>query len=581
MANFEGEKSTTPSETDSCEPLAPRDDVKWYRALPLFVPGDIDGFAGLFSNNLANMLVGAQMLSAILPAEIVFGRIIPGVGVSMFVGCTYYVIQALLTAKKHGRRDLCCLPFGISTPGLFAFNSGIIVAVFYAEGGGDHAAELAWQVGVVSNFVQGMVNVSLSPFGPHISRAVPMVALLGSLSSVGLAWLYANTLLMEFAWPLVTIAPFFLILCALLAGVKIPHVPSTIFPVMVGAVLAWVSGRATIENVREASSQFGWRPATLRLEPFQEIGRVLPYLGIAIPLALTVAIGSIQIRQMAANAGDDYNLRWTMVGDGMATVIASLFGSPWGMTVFIGHGAFKAMGAQIGYAAMAGIAFIVVCFSGLSGLVLAIFPAEVLNPIILYVGLVVCVEALETMPPRHWPAFLVALVPGFFDWVQQVASDFAAAICKEGFMINGSLVEAGANAACAMGPRANASWTLSPTLVAVRALGKGYILTSIIWAAMVVYIVERKFGSAALWAFIASLLSSCGLVHGEVVFLPWNAEGGSFHWELVGGYALTAAFLLFTELVQRFKTQLTGAKDMEMDASCSDSFSEVDNAERV
>mmetsp|Transcript_81406 Transcript_81406/g.170220 ORF Transcript_81406/g.170220 Transcript_81406/m.170220 type:complete len:589 (-) Transcript_81406:128-1894(-) len=557
ISNFKTEKPAAPPPTvDGIEPVTTRDQVKWYRSLPLFVPGDVDAFAGLFSNNLATMLSGAQMLSSVLPAEIIYGRIVPGVGLSMLFGTFYYSLHGLITAAKTGQTKLCCLPFGINTPGVFAFNSGVIMAVYYAEGGGAQAAETAWQVGVAANFVQGVVNVSLSPFGPHISKAVPMVALLGSISSVGIAWLYANTMMSEFAWPLVTMAPFFLILAALLAGVKIPHVPTTVLPVVVGAILAWISGKATVDGVRDAADQVGWKPALLRLEPFQDPERVMPYVGIAIPLALTVAIGSIQIRAMASNAGDEFNLCWTMAGDGIATIIASFFGSPWGMTVFIGHGAFKAMGAQVGYSFMTGIAFIIVCFSGLSSLVLSIFPAEVLNPIILYVGLVVCVEALEITPPRHWPAFLVALVPGFFNWAQQVASDFAAAVCEQGFLVDGSLVEAGSNAACAVSARSNEAWTLRPTLVAVRTFGKGYILTSIVWAAMVVYIADSKFGMAAIWSLIGAALSAFGLVHAEVVFLPWEPEGdASFHWELVGGYVLTAGFLVVIELVQRFKKQ--------------------------
>jgi len=566
MATFKNEKHTDKPASDGIEPAAPREEVKWYRALPLFVPGDIDAFAGLFSNNLATMLSGAQMLSSVLPAEIIYGRIVPGVGLSMLFGTFYYSLHGLITAAKTGQTKLCCLPFGINTPGVFAFNSGVIMAVYYAEGGGAQAAETAWQVGVAANFVQGVVNVSLSPFGPHISKAVPMVALLGSISSVGIAWLYANTMMSEFAWPLVTMAPFFLILAALLAGVKIPHVPTTVLPVVVGAILAWISGKATVDGVRDAADQVGWKPAELYLTPFEDPSRVMPYVGIAIPLALTVAIGSIQIRAMAANTGDEFNLCWTMVGDGVATIIASFFGSPWGMTVFIGHGAFKAMGAQVGYSAMTGVAFIIVCWSGLSSVVLSIFPAEVLNPIILYVGLVVCVEALEITPPRHWPAFCVALVPGFFNWALQVASDFAAAVCDQGFLINGVLVEAGDNAACAVSGRSSEAWSLTSTLAAVRAFGKGYILTSIVWAALVVYIADSKFGHAALWSLIGAVLSLFGLVHAEVVYFPWEPEGDStFHWEIVGGYLLTTALLLAIELVQRFKGQAgqTETKEIE------------------
>merc|ERR1719173_308924 len=119
-----------------------------------------------------------------------------------------------------------------------------------------------------------------------------------------------------------------------------------------------------------------------------------------------------------------------MFGDGLGTVIASLFGSPWGMTVFIGHSAFKAMGANIGYNLLCAAGFLVVCSSGLAAMFLAVFPSQVLNPIILFVGLCVCIDALEITPSRHWAALLVALVPGFCIWAREAASSLAAAVCE-------------------------------------------------------------------------------------------------------------------------------------------------------
>mmetsp|Transcript_111050 Transcript_111050/g.358213 ORF Transcript_111050/g.358213 Transcript_111050/m.358213 type:complete len:557 (-) Transcript_111050:657-2327(-) len=500
--------------------------LPWYHSLPYFVAGDIDAFTGVFSNNLATMLAGAQMLTAVLPRDIIFDKIIPGVGISMLFGCLWYTFQALLKAAKTGRTDLCCIPFGINTPGLFAFNSGIIFAVYFAEGRTPEASVLAWKVGVASNFVQGLVEILLAPLGPQISKAVPMVALLGSLSSVGLAWLFANTLQAE-----------------------VPKVPSTLGPVLLGAALAWALGKAKKEDVDQAMDSIGWHPPVPHFEIFDHLSVVIGYLGIAIPVSLTVAIGTIQVRQMAENAGDNYDLRWTMLGDGLSTVIASLFGSPWGMTVFIGHGAFKAMGAKVGYSLACGLAFAAVCFSGLAALFLAIFPAEVLNPIILFVGLAVCGEALEVTPPRHWPAWIIAIVPGFFNWTLEAAAGFAAAICEAGAVANGSVV---VGAACAVDPHSAKAWTLSPKLQAMKSLGEGYLLTSIFWASMVIYIIDRKFLLVAVWASIAALFASCGLVHSDTVFLPWHGpDDHGLHWEFVGGYLLTAGLFVLVDRCQR------------------------------
>ena len=79
-------------------------------------------------------------------------------------------------------------PFGINTPGAFAFVNAILIPVYFTKG-----AEMAWKVGVAANFFQGCIEVSLAVVGPLIQRVVPMVALLTSISSIGLAFLLTGT----------------------------------------------------------------------------------------------------------------------------------------------------------------------------------------------------------------------------------------------------------------------------------------------------------------------------------------------------------------------------------------------------
>ena len=50
--------------------------------LPLWVPGDWNAFFGLGINSLTNLLVLSGLLLGVIqmPSEIVFGRIVPAVG---------------------------------------------------------------------------------------------------------------------------------------------------------------------------------------------------------------------------------------------------------------------------------------------------------------------------------------------------------------------------------------------------------------------------------------------------------------------------------------------------------------------
>jgi len=406
---------------------------------------------------------------------------------------------------------------------------------------------------------------------------------------VGIAWLFTGTLQEEVAWPIVTFAPFFLIITALFAGVALPKIPSTLVPIIIGGATAWITGKAlapallppqrhllaaaaltaepfappqqaTMENVNAAKSTLGFYPAIPELSPYapETMDLVLPYVGIAIPVALTVAIGTIQVRQMAENAGDNYPLRLSMVGDGLATVLASLFGSPWGMTVFIGHGAFKQMGACIGYSIMCGIAFVLVCFSGASALFLAVFPAQVLNPIILFVGLAVVNDALDVTPAKHWPALMVSLVPGMFNWCITQVEGFAGNICME------------EGAVCPSDPFSGVPWDKSEGLLGIYSMGNGYLLTSIYWASIMIYILDHKFHLACLWSLIAALSASFGLIHSATVFVPEFLGGSgyipgriSMYMEFTYAYLLNAAIMLIIYLVFP-KTTVTDMDEVEV-----------------
>ena len=61
---------------------------------PLFVKSDIDGFIGLFIDNLVNLLLITGLCLKIgMPEELVFGKILPGTALSVFAGNIFYSLQ--------------------------------------------------------------------------------------------------------------------------------------------------------------------------------------------------------------------------------------------------------------------------------------------------------------------------------------------------------------------------------------------------------------------------------------------------------------------------------------------------------
>jgi len=516
----------------------------WYRSLPLLVKGDLDAYIYLLSNNVSTMLVGAQFLTTTIGHDRVYNYVIPGIGISMMLGNAYYVVQALFTASKTGRRDLCAQPFGINTPGLFTFNTSVILAVYTSKGGGrggvqeEAAREIAWKVGVLANFVQGCIEIALSFFGPWIPRLVPEVALLGSLASIGFAFCFSATFIGVAFKPLVGFIPFFLLMMALYANVRIPKLPASLAPVALGAAMAWIIGFTEASDVDDAKKSLGWHPCRLALDAFAHFPELAPYVAIIVPVALTVSVGTIQCQQGAANAGDEYNLRASMLGDGFATVIAALFGSPYGMTVYLGHSSLKVMGARIGYSILTSISMVVICFSGLAALILAAVPVEALACVLLFVGLAICCDALEVTPARHHPAFVLGLMPAVCNWAVSQAQAFGRALCASADK-------------CPVDPDGQAVWTLDPSLRGLFAMGQGYLLTGILLSSMLVHVVERQFLEAGCWAVAAAVCAVCGLIHSDALFLPWEgpaAPAGDYdvrNWSLYLEFTAAYGILAF------------------------------------
>src|SRR3546814_5365568 len=84
--------------------------------LPWWTPGDWNAFFGFGTNILVNVLVLTGLLRFVLklPDPIIFGRILPAVGLMLFLSTVYYAHLARKLAIKTGRGDVCALPSGIS-----------------------------------------------------------------------------------------------------------------------------------------------------------------------------------------------------------------------------------------------------------------------------------------------------------------------------------------------------------------------------------------------------------------------------------------------------------------------------------
>src|SRR5260370_21240702 len=97
----------------------------------LWTAGDWNAFFGFGTNILVNMLVLTGLLRFVLkmPDSLVFGRILPALGLMMCLSTMYYAFLAYRLALKSGRNDVCALPSGVTGPHMFIVTFAIMLPI--------------------------------------------------------------------------------------------------------------------------------------------------------------------------------------------------------------------------------------------------------------------------------------------------------------------------------------------------------------------------------------------------------------------------------------------------------------------
>ena len=153
----------------------------------LWAPGDWNALFGFGTNILVNLLVLTGLLQFVLkmPTELIFGRILPALGLMMALSTGYYAWLAWKLAKETGRDDVCALPSGISVPHMFVVTFVIMLPI--ATMTGDPVK--GWEAGLVWVFFQSFILMIGGFIAPYIRKITPRAALLGTLAGVSIAFI--------------------------------------------------------------------------------------------------------------------------------------------------------------------------------------------------------------------------------------------------------------------------------------------------------------------------------------------------------------------------------------------------------
>ena len=498
----------------------------------LWVPGDWNALFGFGTNILVNLLVLTGLLQFVLkmPPELVFGRILPALGLMMFLSTAYYSWLAYQLARKTGRDDVCALPSGVSVPHMFVVTFVIMLPI--ASATGDPVK--GWEAGLVWVFFQSFILMIGGFIAPYVRKITPRAALLGTLAGVSIAFISMRPALEIFLNPVIGVVCFAIIMVSWFGGVRYPRgIPAGLIAIGFGLVVAWLGAAVGwdvagvgIDKLTASFANFGFSlpiPATDRVfDGFQYLGVILVT---AIPFGIYDLVEAMDNVESAEAAGDHYPTTRVLTADGVVSLIGCLMGNPFINAVYIGHPGWKAMGGRLGYALATGIVVIALCWFGIVAVLLAIFPVVAIAPILLYIGMLIGAQAFQTTPARHAPAIVLAVVPHLAAWAK--------------VQIDGALTAAGTSAA-AVGLDKLAG--VGVVYEGIAILGGGAILTGLVLGAVAVFVIERELPKAAAFALAGAVLTYFGFMHGEAVGVGEHGLGVTPAVALA--YLLVAAFLM-------------------------------------
>ena len=471
---------------------------------------------------LSSVLIGAFGF----PADLVLYVMVPGTAAGVLIGDLVYTWLALSLMRRQGRSDVTAMPFGIDTPSLFGMVFGVVGPAKLLTGD----PMLAWKIGMGVTVAMGAFKLVLAFVGDWARRMVPRAALLGSIAGVAILLIAFLPALKVFGDPLVGLVSLVLVLVTLVGGVRLPGaMPGALAAVLAGAAVHW--GRALLGGAAPTQVALaipGLHPALPwpTLAWLETLGLLGPYLALALPFALATVIGGIDTTESAIAAGDEYRTRDILLTEALATMAAGFAGGVVQNTPYIGHPAYKAMGARAGYTLATGLVIGLGAALGVIPLLVALLPEAAVAPILIFIGLEITAQAFVASPSRHAVAVAIAFIPAV-----------AALVLIEG----GTLLAGVGKTAADLAGSARVAWD------GLLVLGNGFIVTALLWGAAVVAMVERRLAQGAAVFGVGSLAAMVGVIHSPLptgaLFWPWSVETDT-PLRVAGAYGLAGALLL-------------------------------------
>lgn len=465
--------------------------------------GDIDASLGVFFDGFSKILsaTGIMLFVFGMPAEIVLGKMLPGIGVAVFLGNLWYFYEARSLAHREKRSNVTAQPFGIGASQLSGWLYLIMGPIYWQTGN----AEYAFQIGLAAGFIGGLVEIAGAFIGRWIIKNVPHSALMGNMASAAIVWLTFVGISMVYDRPIYALLPLFIVVIDYLgkADKRFAKIPSGLVAVILGAVIAWSTGYLSVENFTQSFSNLGFYPPQLCVgDIFAGLRGILPFLPVIIPLQINNFLTTLQGVEAAHAAGDAYPERSSMIMDGCSSVVGALLGNPFPTTVYFGHPGWKELDAHAGFSIVNAVAYLLICTTGLTGVLMALIPTEAVMVLLIFIGFSVTATTFQGIDHKYNNVILLSMVPILFQYIQTLINSTVQAA--------GSTIEEIGAAGFA---------EFSVPINGIQYLANGAFLSSLLIAGLLAYVVDKKYYRASVFGVVLAVCSFVGMIHASEVSL--------------------------------------------------------------
>ncbi|MCK5576397.1 MAG: hypothetical protein KAI28_11310, partial [Sphingomonadales bacterium] len=366
-------------------------------------------------------------------------------------------------------------------------------------------------------------------------------ALIGTMFGIAIVWLGAHAMFDLFTNPVIGLVALGVMVYALIGGNKLPYrVPGAVVAIVLSTLVYYVFGATGLltaigSDFAVPSPEYaGISLPSFTLSGMDELfGLSLNYMAITAPFALLIAASSINISTAAKLVGDDYDPRQVIWADSVATIASAFFGNVVQTTPYFGHTTYKRMGGRVGYSLGVVAVLVVGGFLGVVSMLIDLIPAAAIKPILIVVACDIVRLAFQSVPERHAPAAAFAIIPAIltyaFFWASKMVNGIADGLSK---LHPGMDVKTMASVdAFQFKLQSLISAQLWNEYLLLGALSRGYILTGLLWATFVAFLIDRKGNNAAITLLVAAIFTLYGIIHSVSpdgsLYMPWELFSGA------------------------------------------------------